>query len=170
MPTSSKTDPPLAKPKPFSGGVSASVTVYLRWGKMLQSSSWREELEYVKEIAPQTPSWPCLWTVTKGVSERQHPVNGSGRTLISLLGDEGIKNSPIEKDLGMLVDERLDMSWKCGLEAQKASCILACIKSRVVSRAMKGILHLYSSLVKPHPEYCIQLWCPQHRKGMDLLE
>jgi len=32
------------------------------------------------------------------------------------------------------------------------------------------ILPLYSTLVKPHLESCIQLWSPQHRKDMDLLE
>ena len=32
------------------------------------------------------------------------------------------------------------------------------------------ILPLYSVLVKPHLEYCIQMWSPQYRTDMDLLK
>ncbi|KFQ74129.1 hypothetical protein N337_08614, partial [Phoenicopterus ruber ruber] len=83
------------------------------------------------------------------------------------LGDEGMESSPAEKDLGVLVDEKLDMSRQCALTA---NCILGCIKRSVASRSREVILPLYSALVRPHLEYCIQLWSPQHRKDKDLLE
>jgi len=40
----------------------------------------------------------------------------------------------------------------------------------VASRSKEGILPLFSALVRPHMESCIQLWSLQHRKDMDLLE
>jgi len=86
------------------------------------------------------------------------------------LRDEGIESSPAEKDLGVLVDEKLDMSHQCTLAVQKANCILGCIKSSVASRLREGILPLHSALVRPQLESCIQLWSPQHKKDRDLLE
>jgi len=69
-----------------------------------------------------------------------------------------------------LVDEKLNMSQQCVLAAQKANRILGCIKSSVASRAREGILPLYSTLVRPHLESCVQLWSPQHKQDMDVLE
>ena len=32
------------------------------------------------------------------------------------------------------------------------------------------ILPLYSVLMRPHLDYCIQMWSPQYRRDMDLIE
>ena len=70
----------------------------------------------------------------------------------------------------MLVDKRLKMSWHCVRAAQKVNHILGCIKTSVTSRSREVILPLFSALVRPHVEYCIQFWSPQHKKDMELLE
>jgi len=86
------------------------------------------------------------------------------------LGGEWIKSNPEEKDLEVLIDEKLNMSRQSVLAAQKVDCSLGCTKNRVASRSREGILPLCSALVRPHPESRVQLWSPQHRKDMELLE
>jgi len=86
---------------------------------------------------------------------------GQGKTDYQYkLGDKRIEYSPDKKDLGILVDGKLDVSQQSALTAQKANHILGYMKRCVASRSREVILLLYSVLVRPHLEYCIQVWSP----------
>lgn len=86
------------------------------------------------------------------------------------LSDETLESSPPEKDLGVVVDSKLNMSQQCALVARRAYCTLGCLKHSIASRSREEIVLLYSALVQPHLEYCVQFWAPQYKKDMKLLE
>uniref|UniRef100_A0A8C3HFM2 Reverse transcriptase domain-containing protein n=1 Tax=Chrysemys picta bellii TaxID=8478 RepID=A0A8C3HFM2_CHRPI len=86
------------------------------------------------------------------------------------LGTEWLGSSSAEKDLGVTVDKKLNMSQQCVLVAKKANSILGCISRGIASRSRDVIIPLYSTLVRPHLEYYVQFWTPHHRKDVEKLE
>jgi len=71
-----------------------------------------------------------------------------------------VESSFAEKDL---VDTKLNVSQQCALATKNVKNILSSIRQSITIRLRDVILPLYSSLVWPHLDHCVQFWASWYK-------
>ena len=76
-----------------------------------------------------------------------------------------------EKDLGVIISGNLKWETQCSEAVKKANKMLGMINKRnFIDRSKETIISLYKSLVRPHLEYCCQIWSLYYKKDIKLTE
>ena len=86
------------------------------------------------------------------------------------IGGIKIKAVEKEKDLGVIIDKGFTFTEHIAAVVKKANQMLGIIKRKVKNKTKDIIVRLYKALVRPHLEYCIQLWNPSLKCNIKLVE
>ena len=81
-----------------------------------------------------------------------------------------LSTSTAERDLGVLIDDKLRFDKHIKAIVGKANRMLGMIKIGFACLDIPVFLNLYRVLVRPLLEYCVQVWSPHHVGEKKLLE
>ena len=79
---------------------------------------------------------------------------------IFLLRSHILETVDEEKDLGVMIRKDLKASSQCVKIVKTANQILGMIKRTFTFKTKDNLLLLYKCLIRPHLEYCMQVWNP----------
>ena len=82
----------------------------------------------------------------------------------------GIKRVQSTCDLGVVIRNDFKPADQCRSAAARGRRALFQLKGSIRSRSAKVFLPLYKSMVRPHLEYCVQVWSPFYSKDKDQIE
>ena len=75
-----------------------------------------------------------------------------------------------ERDLGVFMSSTLDPSKHIAVKVKCANFALSQIRRSFLCRDARIMLNLYKTLVRPHLDYCAQVWSPWKQKDIKKVE
>ena len=112
--------------------------------------------------------WQCLWLLKFNTKDGKCKVMNVGKNNphnVYFLGDEPLITVKSEIDLGISVNSNWNWNDQINKSISKANSCMAWVTRSVICRSPDVLLNIYKSLIRPHLEYCVQLWSPMPRHG-----
>jgi hypothetical protein len=75
-----------------------------------------------------------------------------------------------EKDIGVIIDDKLTFEKHMSAKINKANSIMGIIRRTYAYLDEESFLLLYKALVRPHMEYANQVWSPHLKKHISAIE
>ena len=75
-----------------------------------------------------------------------------------------------EKDLGVIIDHKLNFSSHIVTQVKKANKMMGLIRRSYIHLDITSFRYLFNSLVRPHIENCVSIWYPLLKKDEKLIE
>jgi len=154
--------------------VNSSIKLFADDTKIWKVIRSIRDVMVLQEDLVKLDEWADNWLLKFNVEKCKVMHIGKNEKAEYSLRDEGgqkeISKSSCEKDLGVWIRDDLKWSEQCSKAASKAMSVLGIIKRTFKTVDVNGFKILYNTYVRPHMEYCAQVWSPYYKKDLEILE
>ena len=111
--------------------------------------------------------WQNLWLLNFNPSKcKVLHINKNSNPLNRYYLDEvELKSVNTERDLGVLTSNSFTWNENINNAINKANSTIAWISRSIINRSEPVMMLIYKSLIRPHIEYCVQVWNPVPQRG-----
>ena len=152
-------------------GVESNMYKFADDTKLCRVIQTEEDAKVLKDDISKLYKWSQDWQMLFNVDKCtvMHMGKKNRKFRYEMNGIQ-LKEITEERDLGVLVHASATTSMQCAKAASKGNQVLGMIRRTMVSRDKDVILKLYKSLVRPHLEYCVQVWSPSLKRDIKIIE
>jgi len=147
------------------------VSMFADDTKLVSSTGSDKECDCLQDDLNKLIKWVDSWQMMFNIDKCKVMHIGAGNKLSGYtMNDKALESTSCEKDLGVEMSSTLKMKSNVDTVVKKANRILGFINRTMEDHSSKVILPLYRALVRPHLEYCVQVWSPYLKKDIAKIE
>lgn len=137
------------------------------WGRVGTES----EIACLQADLDKLVTWSVEWGMSFNVEKCKIMHLGSRNNKEDLfISGKALVEVEVEKDLGVVMTHDFKVGLQCSTVAKKCFQILGMINRTFTCKSKIILIPLFKSLIRPHLDYCVQVWRPHLQKDIDVLE
>ena len=139
--------------------------------KNMKSGTSTSQCEQLQKDLETIRAWATKWHMQFNVGKcKIMHLGASNQKHQYTMGGDVLATTDAERDLGVLVDDKLVFDKHIREIVNKANSMLGMIRRGFSCMDKEIFMHLYPVLVRPLLEYCVQIWSPYRQDLINLIE
>ena len=118
----------------------------------------------VKGDISQLEQWQDTWLLRFNTDKCKvlHLSKNGNPGLAYYVGGTALSSVESECDLGLYTDAQFEWTENMKRAISKANRMTAWVSRNIIAKTKDVMLLVYKTLIRPHIEYCVQVWSPSH--------
>ena len=142
-------------------GISSMLSKFADDTKLIRPIRNQSDVSELQNDLTRLSKWSKDWLMNFNATKCKVVHFGpQGVEYSYFLGDSKLKFCNEEKDLGVMMCHSLKSAGHIDKQVATANKMLGYIRRTITNHSKQVILPLYTTLVRPHLEFCVQAWSP----------